>query len=240
MKRLRGSLLLAVLALAPGAAAADKNAEKKAEKKAPPPKEEKLRYTITAPGGLTLGDALLETRQTPQGWQFVLSLDAAVAGYQLSDRYHAAATPQLCSLEFQRDTTHGKRRSQEKTAFDYGKSVMKRETVGGGKSEIPITACARDALTFLFYARNELEQGRVPPVQTVMAGASYQVRFEFGGQQPVQVGQKSEVADQVLVSVKGPSADLSFELFFARDKGRTPLVLRCPFPVGTLSLELVR
>ena len=37
-------------------------------------------------------------------------------------------------------------------------------------------ACAKDALTFLYYVRRELSQGRMPPQQTMFFGASYEIR----------------------------------------------------------------
>lgn len=202
--------------------------------------EENLNYTINWPSGLSLGEAHLHARKVPDGWQFDLTIDGAVPGYAVSDRYHASATPQICTLEFQKDTTHGKRRSQEKTTFDYKKAVAKRATVGGGKSEASIPACVRDALSFLFYARSEWGRGRVPADQTVVAGAAYKVRMEYNGTQPIKIGDKSQDADRVTISVKGPGSDISFEAFFAKDKARTPLLVRCPFPLGLFSLELVR
>jgi hypothetical protein len=202
--------------------------------------EEHLNYTITWPSGLSVGEAHLHARKAPEGWQFDLSLDAAVPGFVVADRYHAMATPQVCSLEFQKDTSHGRRRTQEKTTIDYKKSVAKRATVNGGRSESKIAGCARDALSYLFFARNELAQGRVPPDQAVLAGAAYQVRMEYGGTESVKVGDKRQEADRVTVSLKGPNSDVSFEAYFARDKARTPLVVRCPFSLGIFSLELVR
>jgi hypothetical protein len=202
--------------------------------------QENLSYTVNWPSGLSLGEAHLHARKAPEGWQFDLALDASVPGYRVSDRYHAIASPRLCSVEFGRDTTHGNRRSQEKTIFDYKKSIAKRVATGGGKGEIPISACPRDALTFLFFARSELGQGRVPADQTVLEGAAYQVRMEYIGTQAIKVADKPEQADRVQVSVKGPNSDVSFEAFFGRDRARTPLVIRCPFSLGIFSLELVR
>jgi len=232
MKRLGGMLALIPLALAPWARAADKPLF--------PFKEENLTYAIRGPGGVSLGDAHLRARATPGGWEFDFWLDAGVPGYSLSDRYRAASSPRLCSLELQKDTTHGRRETHEKTTFDYTEATATRETTGGGKTETPIPACARDGLTFLFFARSELAQGRVPPPQTVMEGASYQVQIESAGVQAIQVGGKTEEADREVISVKGPASDLSFEAYFARDKVRTPLVVSCPFSMGILSLELVR
>jgi hypothetical protein len=210
------------------------------EKATFPFSEEHLNYTITWPSGLSVGEAHLHARKAPEGWQFDLSLDASVPGFLVVDRYHAMATAQVCSLEFQKDTSHGQRRTQEKTTFDYKKSIAKRVTVNGGKSESKIPACARDALSYLFFARNELAQGRVPPDQPVLAGAAYQVRMEYGGTEQVKIGDKSQEADRVTVSLKGPNSDISFEAYFARDKARTPLRVRCPFSLGVFSLELVR
>jgi Protein of unknown function (DUF3108) len=211
-----------------------------AEKPPLPFNEEHLKYTINWASGLSLGEGRLDARKTADFWQFDLTLDASVPGFAIRDGYHAIATSQLCAVEFRKEITHGKRHSQEKTTFDYKKSMAKRATVNGGESESAIPACARDALSYVFYARNELAQGRVPAAQPVLAGAAYQVRLDYNGTQPVKVADKVEEADRVTVSVKGPSSDVSFEAYFARDKARTPLAIRCPFSLGIFSLELVR
>jgi hypothetical protein len=80
----------------------------------------------------------------------------------------------------------------------------------------------------------------VPPAQTVYAGAAYQVRVEFKGTYPLKLGEAREEADLLLISVKGPKSDVSFELWMGRDPARTPLLVRAPLPVGALSMELVR
>ena len=56
----------------------------------------------------------------------------------------------------------------------------------------------------------------------------------------VAVNERREQADRVAVSVKGPASAINFEMFFARDAARTPLVIRVPFALGTFSMELVR
>jgi hypothetical protein len=205
-----------------------------------PAADEDLNYSVNWPSGLSLGEAHLHARKGADRWEFELTLEAAVPGFAVADRFHSVATAQFCSVEFEKDTAHGRRKGREKTTFDYKKSVAKRATVGGGKSEIAISACARDALAYLFYARRELGQGRVPPAESVLAGASYQVRIEYGGPQTITLADKRAEADRVVVSVKGPNSDIAFEAFFARDAARTPLLIRCPFSLGTFSLELVR
>lgn len=205
-----------------------------------PAVDEKLDYTVNWPSGLSLGDGRLEARRSGDGWEFVLSLDAAVPGFAASDRYRSIVSGDLCAVEAEKDATHGRRRSREKTTFDYRRNVARRATVGGGKTEIPITGCARDALGFLFHVRRELGQGRVPPPQTVLFGSPYQVRLEYAGVQTVPVNEKKQQADRLVVYLKGPASDLNFEIFFSRDATRTPLVVRVPFSLGTFSMELAR
>jgi hypothetical protein len=202
---------------------------------------EQLRYSINWPSGLSLGEVELTSGKTEAGaLEFSLKLEAAVPGFPFADQYRSLASASFCSAEFERDLARGKRKSRERTAFDAGSGTAQRTTVGGGSSEIRTGACPRDALAFLYFLRRELAQGRVPPAQTVHAGAAYQVRVEFKGTYPLKVGEAREEADLLVVSVKGPKSDFSFELWTGRDAARTPLAVRAPLPVGALTLELVR
>ena len=201
---------------------------------------EVLRYSVNWPSGLSLGEGQMIARRTGDRWSFAFSLDAAVPGFVVSDMYQSTAAGDFCSAEFVKTFTHGKKKTNEKVVFDARKRTLTRTTLGadGGTSESSTPACARDALTFLYYLRRELSQGRTPPPQTVFFGAAYQVRFEFGGAQ--KLGARGVEADRVHASVKGPASEISFDLFFAHDAARTPLQVRVPFPVGTLTMELVR
>lgn len=207
---------------------------------------ESLGYSINWPSGLSLGEARLKatSSKAPEGavnrWDFELTLDAAVPGFTISDRFHSAASGDLCSIEAEKEYAHGRRKSHEKTTFDQRRGVANRTTVNGGKTEIPISSCGRDALTFLFYSRRELAQGRVPPAQTILFGAPYQIRLEYTGLQTVSVNETRIQADRMTASLKGPASDLAFEMFFARDPARTPVLIRAPFPLGTFTMELVR
>jgi hypothetical protein len=203
-----------------------------------PAADETLNYSVNWPSGLSLGEASISAHRAGDRWEFELNLDAAVPGFSVSDRYRSIVSADLCSLEFDRNTTHGRRITREKTTVDYGKGMARRATVEGGKTEIPVSGCARDALEFVFYLRRELAQGRVPPAQTVLFGSPYQVKLEYGGVQTVSVNEKRQEADRVAVTVKGPASGLNFEMFFGRDAARTPLVVRVPFALGVFSMEL--
>ena len=41
-------------------------------------------------------------------------------------------------------------------------------------------------------------------------------------------------------SVKGPASEITFEVFFLKDRARTPALVRVPLALGTFSMELVR
>jgi len=209
---------------------------------AAPSGPEVLNYVVNWPSGLSLGEARLEARKAGERSEFTLTLEAALPGFTVNDRIRSIATQdRFCSLEFEKQYTHGKRKADERTAFDLQKSLATRETQGGGgKSEIPVPACPKDALAFLYYVRRELSQGRLPPAQTVFYGAAYQIRLEYGGTQNLHLGDSRVEADRLLASLKGPASQISFEVFFARDPVRTPLLVRVPFPMGIFSMELVR
>jgi hypothetical protein len=95
-------------------------------------------------------------------------------------------------------------------------------------------------LTLLFYARRELGQGRVPPAQQVLYGGLYQARLDYAGAQMIQVAGKPVQTDKIVCGLKGPSSNLQFEIYFARDPARTPLLFKVPLAVGKFSMELVR
>jgi len=213
-----------------------------------PVSAESLRYVIDWPSGLSLGEATLRSDRTGDGpdkgrqqWSFELNLDASVPGFAVRDDYRSRATSDLCTLELDKDYAHGKRKGQERLTFDQKKHTVSRKTLsGGGKSELSVGACAREALTFLQFARGELAQGRLAPQQTVVFGGLYQVRFEYTGTQSISVDGKPLEADRMVATLKGPSTDMTFEVFFAKDPARTPVFARLPLPLGAFTVELVR
>jgi hypothetical protein len=202
--------------------------------------DESLTYAVNWPSGLSLGEGRMEARRAGDRWEFQFTLQAGIPGFAVQDTFRSIATGGLCSLEFEKDTVHGRRKSRERTVFDVENGLAVRSTVNGGKTEIPIGQCTRDALAFLYYVRRELGQGRMPAPQAVLFGATYDIRLEYGGGQAVTLANRRQEADRLAASVRGPSSDHGFEIFFARDAARTPLIIRVPLPAGTFSLELVR
>jgi hypothetical protein len=204
---------------------------------------ETLVYSINWPSGLSLGEARTVASREGGQWHFELSLDAAVPGFAAKDDYRSTASAEFCSAELDRQFAHGTKSGEEKTTFDTQKGTATRVTVnpaGGGRTEMPIQGCARDALSFLYFLRRELGQGRIPGPQTVYFGGAYQVRLEYGGTQTVRANDRSYDTDRLRASFKGPASEMTFEMFFTRDAARAPVVIRIPFSLGTFSMELVQ
>jgi hypothetical protein len=208
-----------------------------------PFQDESLHYNVNWPSGLSLGEATFTAHHKAGAWELAMALDAGMPGFAVADKIRSSATDDLCSLDMERDLSQGAKKTDEKDTFDQKKGEATRTTVfpaGGGTSTLSTPSCARDAMAFLYFARRELGQGRVPPAQQAYFGSAYSVRMDYTGAQTITVSDQPSVTDHLVVSVKGPKSDFSFEMFFARDAARTPLLIRVPLSVGTFSMELVR
>jgi hypothetical protein len=201
---------------------------------------ESLNYNVNWPSGLSLGEAQLSAQKTGTGWALSFHLDAGVPGFAVVDRFRSATSQDLCSASFDKDVAHGKRKSKEKITFDSSRNLAIRQTLGGGKGEMPTPSCARDALAYLYHVRTELAQGRIPAAQPVFYGAPYQIRLEYGGTQKVRVNDAMVEADRMVANLKGPASEHTFEMYFARDTARTPVLVKVPLAMGSFSMELVR
>ena len=213
---------------------------------APGFENEQLHYNINWPSGLSLGEAQLVASaskpepDTPGRLHLEFKVDAGIPGFAVSDQYRSEASSDFCTGDFQRTAQHGSKKTDEKTTFDQKSGTASRQTAGGGKTEMKSSTCGKDALTFLYYVRHELSQGRIPPRQTVFFGAPYEIGIEFMGTQNIPLGETQVEADRVTASVKGPTTEISFEVFFLKDRTRTPALVRVPLSLGMFSMELVR
>lgn len=204
-----------------------------------PAKSEALHFNVNWPSGLSLGEAELSATPSDSALHFALQMDASLPGFAVSETVSSRATKGYCSLELSKRGTRGKRKVDERTEFDTSALKATRQTKGGGKSEVSISPCAKDALTFVHFLRRELAAGRLPAQQKVYYGAAYDVRVTFAGTQQIVIGGESVEADKLTATIKGAS-EITADLFFAKDAGRTPLLIQTPLPMGKFSMELVR
>jgi len=201
---------------------------------------ETLHYTINWPSGLSLGEATVAANRADKAgsWDFAVDIDASIPGFVVRDHYKSTATADLCSAQLEKNFTHGRHKSEEQIAFDQQNHSASRQSKNGGKSDVSVGACARDALTFIQFARRELAQGRLAPQQQVVFGALYNVRIEYTGAQTIRIGDQRMESDRILASIKGPASDLTVEIFFSRDAARVPLMAKIPLALGVFSVEL--
>ena len=186
-----------------------------------------------------VGESTLTASSSESHMQFQFDLDAGVPGFAVSDRFRSAASGSFCSAEFEKTTSHGSKKVDDKETFDPNTGTVTRGS-GAGQSEINTNTCGKDALAFLYFLRRELSQGRVPSRQTVFYGAPYEIRLESAGTENVKIANKPMDTDHVKASLDGPSSSIKFELFFLQDKARTLALVRVPLALGTFSMELAK
>jgi hypothetical protein len=203
-------------------------------------KSETLRYNVNWPSGLSLGEAQVTSNLHEGSWSFSFSMEAAVPGFALAETAKAQATADYCSIELEKNGNRGKRKLNETTTFDQKNLTATRKTGEGGKSELKIHSCAKDALTYIFFLRHELAAGRLPQTQNVYYGGGYSVRVQYAGAQTLRIGGEAVEADRLTLTMKGPASQMTSDMFFARDATRTPLLMQAPLAIGKFALELVR
>ncbi|WP_180540236.1 DUF3108 domain-containing protein [Nevskia soli] len=204
---------------------------------------ESLDYSINWQSGLSLGDVHWKAQNAGSAaapaWNFHLDYEANVPGYGLADAFRSDATAAFCTEDLSRDLVHGARKFSETETVDAKSlTVTRTPSSGSGESKFTVPDCVRDALTFLFFARHELVNGRVPDPQSVLFGALYQVKMTYLGSGPVKAGDRSYDADRVGCSIVGPASNINADIYFARDAVRTPVLIRFPVALGTFSVEL--
>jgi hypothetical protein len=202
--------------------------------------DEALVYNIAWQQGVRLGQARLNAKHAASGWAFDLDIDAGLPGFPVKDVYTSHTNSDFCSTDFTRQYQHGARKGREDETVDRSTEVATRVTAGGGRSEFPVPDCIKDALTLLYYARRELGQGRVPAAQPFLFGGMYDITMAYTGAATIPVAGVATLSDRVVCSVRGPQSSLDFEVYFARDPARTPLLVKIPMAVGTFSMELAR
>lgn len=201
---------------------------------------ERLRYEVVWPSGLSLGEADFSATTEQGGWKFQATLTASLPNYEIKDHYTATTDFNLCSQEFNKKFKHGSKTADETVLFDQDAHRAHRETTGGGgESDFDIPPCGRDALTFLYFLRQDLARGRISPPDDINFGGQYMITVTFAETRQVVIAGESREADRILVDITGEKAQHSFEIFFGKDEARTPLIVQAPFELGTFSLRLV-
>ena len=200
---------------------------------------ESLRYSVNWPTGVSLGEAQLTASSSPEHMHFQFNLDAGAPAFTVSDRFNSDASGSFCSSQFDKSISQGWKKFNDKEIFNSRTGAVTRGS-GASQAELDGSPCSKDALTFLYFVRQELSQGRLPPQETVYFGAPYEVRLSSAGTENIKIGAASVDADRITAAISGPSSSLSVELLFLKDRSRTLALVRVPLALGTFSMELVK
>jgi hypothetical protein len=200
---------------------------------------ETLRYSINWPTGVSLGEAQLSASSSAEHMHFQFNLDAGAPAFAVSDHFSSDASGSFCSSSFAKSTSQGSKKVNEQETFDTKAGTVTRGSTAS-QSEASTATCTKDALTFLYFVRQELSQGRLPSDETVYFGAPYEVRLSSAGTESIKIGSTSVDVDRITAAVTGPSSGINFEMLFLKDRPRTLAVVRVPLSLGTFSMELVK
>ena len=232
-------LALATLSFVAAAAETNQPAASQTKLSGFPFTDEDLNYSVLWPTGLSLGDAHLHAKHSGEKWNFTFTIEAGVPGFAVKDTYHSDTVPEVapnfCSVAFDRSTTHGTHVVNEKETIDRERAMATR-----GETRIPVPACVKDALAYLFWARREMGQGRVPASQDILMGPLHPIRVDYVGGPMIMMGGKQVQTDQLTCTWGMGSSAVTFDVYFARDPARTPLRIAAPTAMGKFSMELVR
>ncbi len=205
---------------------------------------ESLRYSISWSTGLSLGEASFSTdnldAQSAAQRKLEFRLEASIPGFAVVDEFKSLTSGAYCSAQFDKNLQHGKRNTKETLSFDQAAKKLERKTEKGGKSEIAISDCAKDALAWIYFFRQELRNGRLPAPGPAYFGAAYQLDIKHAGVTNIPIGGAQEQADRFQVNIKGPASQHSIEVFIGKDAARTPLLFKVPLPLGSFNMEILR
>lgn len=234
MRPLTGAFLLAsLLSLVPGHGRAQ-------EQDSPNSLDERLEYTITWPSGLSVGKAEFRARDLDPGWRFEMTLRASLPQIEIDDAFVSRTDADMCSETFEKHLRHGAKRGHESLRF--GPRELERTNLEAPTNEppgiVPVGNCARDALAYLYFVRQDLAAGRIPAPGNIYFGAGYRIRLEFVRTRWLVVAGERRLVDEIRVVVRGPASEHAFSAYFARDPTRTLLLVRADFEEGPFSMRL--
>jgi len=205
--------------------------------------DEALDYTINWPSGLALGEAHWKAHNSGTSkapvWDFSFELEAHIPAFTLADSYQATASADYCMEKLTKQQEHGVRKSGEtETVDEKTLTATRTPSTGDGVSTLTVPECVHDALSFLFFTRRELLSGRIPAPQTILFGGRYEVKLTPLGQEKIRSGDRNYDTDKYGCHVQGSGPAVDFDIYFARDAGRTPVRARIPLPLGAFSVDL--
>ena len=196
-----------------------------------PFQNETLRYTRQLARAASAGRRHLYGAQSRDGgWSFDVSLDAGVPGF--ADHGHAtspSATPELCSVELERDISHGSKKvTREDHVRSEEQSAHAQTTVPGGRRQDRIRhSHPARATRWPSFISPGARWGRAacrPRAEGLLRPRLRRADATTPARMTVRSATRPAVTDHVDVSVKGPRVRLQLSRSSSR---ATPPARRC-------------
>ncbi|MBI4460204.1 MAG: DUF3108 domain-containing protein [Acidobacteria bacterium] len=200
---------------------------------------EKLTYRLLWPSGLNLGEAVLEATPSGQETHFRMTVEISLPQFAIRNSTASVAAGEgLCSVRFREETGDGtKQWWEESVEFDQAAHEARR-TRNGETNTASIAECAQDPVTFLYYFRSRLAEGKPLETGTLFRGGSFEVRVRAAGTETVEFRGQSRPAEKFVVSYPSQGQEMSFELWVSTDAERVPVRMRVPSPLAVFTAEL--
>lgn len=200
---------------------------------------EKLTYRLLWPSGVSLGEAFLEASPAGAETHFQMTVEINLPQYPLRHTSSSVAAGEgLCSLRFRQETAGGgKKWAEESIEFDQA-AHQAHWTRNGQTTTASIAECAQDPLTFIYFFRSRLAEGKPLDLQTLYRGGNFNVNVKKAGIETVAVRGQPRQTEKFVVTYPGPDQEMTFELWIATDAERLPVRLRVPSPLAVFTAEL--
>ncbi|MBI3894572.1 MAG: DUF3108 domain-containing protein [Acidobacteria bacterium] len=200
---------------------------------------ERLTYRLLWPSGLNLGEAILEASPSATETHFQMTVEISLPQYVLRHSSSSVAAGEgLCSLQFREDVDDGTKKWWEETIeFDQVAHEAHR-TRNGQTTTDSIPECAQDPITFLYYFRSRLAEGKPSDSGTLYRGGSFTVRVRAAGSETVPFRGQQRPTEKFVVTYPSQNQEMTFELWLSTDAERLPLRMRVPSPLAVFTAEL--
>ena len=200
---------------------------------------EKLTYKLIWPSGVSLGEAVMEASPSGAETHFQVTVEINLPQYALRHSSSSVAAGEaLCSLRFHQETGEGaKKWWEESVEFDQAAHEVHR-TRDGQSTTASIAACAQDPLTFIYYFRSRLAEGKPPDSGTLYRGENFNVRVRKAGTETVAFRGQQRTAEKYVVTFPSQNQEMTIELWISTDAERVPVRIRVPSPLAVFTAEL--
>jgi hypothetical protein len=199
---------------------------------------ETLRFKLLWPSGVGLGEAALIVSAGQSQLHLDMTIDADLPIEKISGKFSSVATPDgLCSIQYHRKMTEGKKVSEESIEFDQ-KAHQAKRTVNGQTATLSVSECAKDPLAFLYYFRSELAKRRTAQTASLVLAPDKHLEISGGSAETITAGGRQRKAEKFSAVIRYPYFTKSFDVWFSTDGHWEPLMVRLPSPLAVFSAEI--